>query len=636
MVMIGSSWSPTNPRTKLHPADSPLSETQISQVVTAISANLTALKEVQTELQTKLTAVLSENIKIKLRLLQIRLDRVYDTRIVKQKELPPLEDALRKVRALEANATDKGAYHHQLRAVEKDIEDVKAIQTAQTIIEKRVTEDMRRLAHPGYTEESQHRISQATFVHKELEDTFDPLIPTLRKLNCSFNHNENGIWAWREGYNTERLVVLGTDRPDQKTMDTLLGLGYAVWERRVDRCYDSRCREGISYMTYLSDVSSPAKPTADTTLFVHGHLLSWHSPLPLGELLDDGVACQKKIGRYVPLDWWSQSHAHNNWGNINGRFARDYNMAVGGLGPTKGNKLLHFCCGQFAVSRELIERNSIALYTELHEARLEQKFTDYAMEFYWHLLFGEEEVTDPFYGIPKECQHPENISLPVTQYSRLGQWTNKERAEVTVVLGFREAADEAAMRYVAEVRAVFPAEVNIWVRNHAYACSEKEWRHEQHCDYHRGYLLFTNDQDRPDSDAYIFLKGKEVPTADFAQHALRRAKCATAAARYTPLHDTRHAQNSLEAKTTFLVGARDHGTKDFGLHRMDALQAYNGSEFVVPKATLANASFPLLQATYEHYILEFRGREDTHWELDYYWHYFFGQNLTMAEMTCPN
>ena len=560
---------------------------------------------------------------IKMQLLQTRLDRVHDTREAKKRLIPLLEAEVRRF-------PQGGPPTIQSVDARNALRDAVSIKLAQDVIEARVTSELRALTYPSPPP------ANSSETYKRRRPTYSTaLFDMFDKLGCSYNYNANGWWVWRGAHRTNVLVVLGTGHVEETALQYLVQRGYVVWGRRQDTCNDRVCREGISYLGFLADASSPAKPNASSLLFIHGHLRSWHQPDPLSDMLADSMQCLHKTKRYVPLGWWSQTAAHRIWGNTNSRFARDYNMAVGGSGPTKGDFLLGFCCGQFAVSRELIEQNSIGFYQQLYEARLELKITDFALEFYWHIMFGEEEYTKAYFGVPKECQKVQNISLPVTQYSRLGQWTNKERAEVTVVLGFREAADEAAMRYVAEVRAVFPAEVNIWVRNHAYACSEKEWQSSLHCDFHRGYLHFTNDQDRPDSDAYIFLKGKEVPTADFAQHALRRAKCATAAARYTPLHDTRHAQNSLEAKTTFLVGARDHGTKDFGLHRMDALQAYNGSEFVVPKATLANASFPLLQATYEHFLMKTVDPADSEAELDHYWHYFFGEEHLMAPFSCP-
>ena len=530
---------------------------------------------------------------------------------------------------LKQNATEQEAHDYEkvLRILRREANAAKSIAAAQYIIEARIIDDIRAIRFPHLRAEREAKKDYNTFLHKELPDSYDPMLPMVRKHNASWNYNAVGLWAWTtETPQTATLMVLGGfASPD--TVSLFLSAGYVIW-RRTTPNFDDHCREEVGYLTYLSDDLSPAKPESEVIAFIHGHKMSWHQLAPLMTIIADGIECQKKIHAYVPLDWHGLSVPLDHWGNTNGRYAKEWNRALAGSQVTEGDKLVPFCCGQFAVSKEMVRSKSVLYYTKILEARMSQKYDAYSAEFFWHIIFGApEEDLQSRQGIPKICQKPQNLTLPLKAFSRTGQWTKSEGVpRVTIVLGHRNASDEVAIDFVRNVTAVFPEEYNIWVRSPIHICSQYEWRSEKRCGTHRGYLSFLNDLERPASEVYVFIKGESVPDAAFVAKIAERIECAMTSQRYTPLHDAPHQNTSREMGIDF---GRLKGDEP-----KEGLRAFAGEEFVVPRALVPDYS-QQLQNTYEHFLFERHvGKQVKAEDLTYFWHWFLGEKEVMTEISC--
>eukprot|EP01061_Rhynchopus_euleeides_P001804 TRINITY_DN11326_c0_g1_i1.p1 TRINITY_DN11326_c0_g1~~TRINITY_DN11326_c0_g1_i1.p1 ORF type:complete len:589 (+),score=182.64 TRINITY_DN11326_c0_g1_i1:86-1768(+) len=362
---------------------------------------------------------------------------------------------------------------------------------AQGIIRERLMEDMRAATFPNYHEEPDN---STTFVHRDLANDFDPSIPMLKRVEgVRMNANAYGVWAWKQGVNphTANLVVIAADKPKQHTVELLLEGGYIVWKRHY-HC-PGECRELVSYLSYLADDTSPAKPMPKHIIFIHGHEESWHQPAPLLELIADGVECSNNTGAYVPLGHHGMPLGSAAYGTQDGRLVNTYVEHLGEFGVPRGKTLEGFCCAQFVVTPQLIKRNTMSFYKTFLEKKLELKVDGFLGEFAFGWIFGDPEVRAATGGPPAQCRKRREIAAPFVASSRSGMWTNPiTKPRFTVVLGQRSANETENLEVVASLTRLLPDSANVWIRHESHWCSAGNWVGDHCCGPHRGYLSFMN------------------------------------------------------------------------------------------------------------------------------------------------
>ena len=489
------------------------------------------------------------------------------------------------------------------------------VHLTQSVVKERLLNEMRELSHPGHMKAPD---PNSTFVASN-ETGVDVAVPFLRQSGYSFNYNAHGLWAWRPGakHIGSVLVVFGADVLPQDTAAVLMDAGFVVWKRRY-RCLTD-CREAVSYLAYLSDDGFPSKPTLEYTAFVHGHKESWHQNAPIDDMVRSGVSCASKLDRYVPLGYVTQSMDHDLWGNTAERFGREYFNSLGAYGVPPTMRFLTFCCAQFVVPRNVIARNKVSFYKHFIEQHQQGKVGGYMAEFVFPYVFGEPAVVEAYGGPPRECQAVRNVVAPFTNYSRAGQWTRSD-ARITFVLGVRSVHNSTANAVVASALEFAP-DVNVWQRHESYHCGVGGT--QACCGYHKGYLDFWNDEDKPVSDVYVFLHGVDKFTKESVDTILAKVECATKRARYTPLGTIRQESTSTALGYTWLE-KRPYMNKQ-------PLLGYAGGQFVVPRQALLEARFEALQATYETFSVGCQNYRKEPRQLEHYWHWMMGEDATMEE-----
>eukprot|EP01061_Rhynchopus_euleeides_P006714 TRINITY_DN15785_c0_g2_i1.p1 TRINITY_DN15785_c0_g2~~TRINITY_DN15785_c0_g2_i1.p1 ORF type:complete len:664 (+),score=151.09 TRINITY_DN15785_c0_g2_i1:48-2039(+) len=506
---------------------------------------------------------------------------------------------------------------------------VHAERVAQTMIKERLLDDMRELLYPGYRQEPDN---STTYVSQDLPDDFDPTVPLLKEIRgTQMNGNAYGVWAWKKDaiHLGKQLIVIAAEKPRRQTLTLLLNQGFVVWKRRFHCPGD--CREGISYLAYLADDTSPAKPMPPTVTFIHGHMMSWHQQDSLMDTIQDGIDCSSKTKSYVPLGHHGMPNSNKVWGRES-RFVLAYIEAMGEFGIPKGMNFTNFCCAQFVVTRDLIQRNSRTYYKTFFEKKVELRINSFMTEYAFGWMFGDPEVRNATRGPPDVCAKKHAIVAPFVNTSRSGQWTNPAvRPRVTFVLGERDRSDAVSNAVVHSLMKFAPADTSVWMRHKCFWCGA-QWRGQHCCGFTKGYLsfinTFKNDAIRPESDFYVFLKGSEPFTQQQVDGIMRKVDCAEKTQRYTPLHTEWHLKTNKELGYHWLTNLteRSYATNE-------PLRAFNGSEFVVPHNVLVNAGFDALQSTFELFTIECGVRRTKPQLLDHYWHWLMGEKPRMVN--CP-
>ena len=561
----------------------------------------------------------------------LQLSQLHDKWLLLSKDRPERVRALTNARSAYETKNTTEAEHTYLRAG--------GALAGLDVTLQRMLDDMRELSHPGYR---RARNEAETFIPVDPKGNLSiPLEPGYTAVNLSdaslqyflksgvhFNYNEYGVWGWKEGarHRDSYLVVIGAEGVPEETVTLLLEAGFVVW-KRLYPC-PGWCREAVTYLSYLADDSHPSKPLPQQVIFIHGHNASWHqTDSLLGELMDS-IKCAETTQRYTPLGWLGQTTEHEIWGNHNDRFGKQYVENFGMLKMPRTTRFIGWCCAQFVVSRALIEANSQTFYNTFLEKKIELKLDAYRYEFYYHYMFGEDEVSDAAHGPPKACQPSRTATKPFTATSRTGEWT-ADNAEVTIILGERSADEEQSMAVVDSILKLKP-EVNVWRRHTNYWCSASQWSGEGCCARHRGYLDFLNDASSfPQSKVYLFVRGNVPFTAESLDTVMATAECAQKRGRYTPLNNKAemHEKSSVQMALRFLQN------KDKTYIPSGGLRGYKGEEFAVPSAVLQNRRVQPLLDAYETYNVGCMYWKLPAHNLGHFWHWMFGEDNEMRKCT---
>eukprot|EP01064_Diplonema_japonicum_P028597 TRINITY_DN4419_c0_g1_i1.p1 TRINITY_DN4419_c0_g1~~TRINITY_DN4419_c0_g1_i1.p1 ORF type:complete len:605 (+),score=77.23 TRINITY_DN4419_c0_g1_i1:171-1985(+) len=243
-----------------------------------------------------------------------------------------------------------------------------------------------------------------------------PSSSTLSKTHHSVvRSNAIGTWIWNPKILKKNVLVVigGTDLDPSPG---LVSRGFMVWRRNMHcavhlskiwgaplekRHSRHICTESWGYLGYLID-RDPMKPVADYTVFIHGHLHSWHQPGDLALIIDDAVECAVTTGRYTPLTMVDMMDKWTVWENqgVVKRWINSWNSLFSDIRPIKGTRLQNWCCASFVLPRAVIEANPISVYERYLAQRVrhaldpEMQLTGFFSEYTHHLLFNEPEVVD--------------------------------------------------------------------------------------------------------------------------------------------------------------------------------------------------------------------------------------------------
>ena len=225
-------------------------------------------------------------------------------------------------------------------------------------------------------------------------------------------------------YKDSVLVVLGGNGYDETA--ELVERGYTVW-RMNEPCSDStkskkstKCHEQYGYLGYLSD---PTAPKHEVVNFIHGHKYAWHQQYGF-KGMEIASHCALKTGRFEPHVKHEAHYRYSTFKQYESEhgakkpyrpmilasnikmeatavmFNHYYGSFIRNISTT--DRVMHWCCANFAVPRRMIELHSHDDYKKVFDVMatkqqpvMELEMSGFWIERIWHLLFGEPQDVNP-------------------------------------------------------------------------------------------------------------------------------------------------------------------------------------------------------------------------------------------------
>ncbi|KAJ3167418.1 hypothetical protein HDU88_002340 [Geranomyces variabilis] len=200
-----------------------------------------------------------------------------------------------------------------------------------------------------------------------------------------------------------RMVVVAQHGEDSEWLPAVRASPVIVYEklgtnRSAEHVVPNYGNEASTFIKFILD-NYDCLP--NKTVFVHGHRTSWHTPEPMDEILNkmswDRAEFFKMpasdrgatdVARYPPDRSVEESvpvELHIFW---NRWFKKKY-------GPVP-ERVEAQCCAQFVVSRHRVRLNSWSWYKEIYDWLISEEVPSYwsgrALEYSWHVMFGENPV----------------------------------------------------------------------------------------------------------------------------------------------------------------------------------------------------------------------------------------------------
>jgi len=150
--------------------------------------------------------------------------------------------------------------------------------------------------------------------------------------------------------------------------------------------------KGMDASAYLQFIIQNYDNLPQRMAFIHGHEASWHQGRP--NMLEAIKKAKDSPCGFVTLNnHWiddrsmnneNMKHLHAKWDEIFRPF----------LKRDPPPKLLHDCCCQFVVSRNIVLRHPKAAYEHWLEylMREDTKTSIWVFEYLWHVIFGEPDI----------------------------------------------------------------------------------------------------------------------------------------------------------------------------------------------------------------------------------------------------
>ncbi|KAJ3013319.1 hypothetical protein HKX48_005824 [Thoreauomyces humboldtii] len=236
------------------------------------------------------------------------------------------------------------------------------------------------------TSETMQQIKSHLKTSESLQDITDVTPPTVG--NCE---------------PVDRMVVVAKRQEGTEWIPLITSAPVVIYEKEGTNTSNEHVvpNFGNEASTFIKFIIDNYDCLPKKTAFVHAHRTSWHTGRPMDEILNtmdwdraeffklpSDRRGQTEVAKY-PAD---RSKGEDVPIEIHIFWLRWLKQKYG---PAP-ERIDAACCAQFVVSRERILLNSKAWYTEVYEWLISEEIPTYwsgrALEFSWHMLFGENPI----------------------------------------------------------------------------------------------------------------------------------------------------------------------------------------------------------------------------------------------------
>jgi len=168
---------------------------------------------------------------------------------------------------------------------------------------------------------------------------------------------------------------------------------------KLDNKYNASPNKGKENAVFIKFIIDHYDKLPSMTAFVHGHKSSWH----MNDVVPVLTNLRWNEHPYMDLNYkhWQSSHPQDLYGYalIKSEWNNLFLEFFGDMPPI----FFHYCCGQFAVSKERILLRPKKFYQRAYDWIInEPVYSERAklFEYTWSYIFGEPHNRKPY---PNEC-----------------------------------------------------------------------------------------------------------------------------------------------------------------------------------------------------------------------------------------